>query len=114
MEVGASSRDIRFSKKVNIESAPLPKKRFDENSTFSDFMDDPRLAALLKPVIDSFNHVNDKKDLKKGEAVSPEMMAATFGPTPIRNVLGFGDGTFDHEKLRQLTDKANKLIGLSD
>ena len=42
------------------------------------------------------------------------MMAATFGPTPIRNVLGFGDGTFDHEKLRQLTDKANKLIGLSD
>lgn len=114
IEAGASSRDIRFSKKVNIESAPLPKKRFDENSSFSDFMDDPRLAALLKPAIDSFRHVNDRKDLKKGEAVSAEMMEATFGPTPLRNVLGFGDGTFDHEKLRQITDKANKLCGLSD
>ncbi len=114
IEAGSSSRNIQFSKKVNVESAPLTRRKFDENSTFSDFMTDPRLEALLKPVVDSFNHVNDKKEVKKSEAISPEMVEATFGPTPLRSVLGFGDGSYDHEKLKEVTDKANKICGLSD
>ena len=69
------------------------------------------IASLLIEKGCDVNHVNEK-DLKKSEAISPEMVEATFGPTPLRNVLGFGDGTFDHEKLKQITDKANKLCGL--
>ena len=113
IEAAASSRDIRLTKKINIDAPKVFRKRFDENSTFSDFMGDERLEALIKPVFDSYRHVNDKTVTERSEAISQEMVDATFGPTPLRAVLGFGDGTIDHEKLKEITDKANELFGYS-
>ena len=114
IEAGASSRDIKLVKKVNVEAPRVFRKKFDENSTFSEFMGDERLEELVKPVIDSQKHVNDKKkkDTPRSEAISDEMIEESFGYTPLRSVLGFGDGTFDHEKLKSVTDKANGLFGL--
>ncbi len=112
IEAGASSRDIRVVKKVNVDSPRVFRKRFDENSTFSDFLGDEKLEALIKPVFDSHRHVNDKPVGERSEAISQEMIDATCGPTPLRAVIGFGDGTIDHEKLKEITDKANAMFGL--
>ena len=112
IEAAASSRDIRLTKKIVIEAPKFFRRRFDENSTFSDFMTDERLEALIKPVFDSYRHVNDKTLTERSEAISQEMVDATFGPTPLRAVLGFGDGTIDHEKLKEITDRANEMFGL--
>ncbi len=112
IEAGASSRDIKLVKKINVEAGRVFRKRFDENSTYSEFIGDERLETLIKPVFDSHRHVNDKTVGERSEAISQEMIDATFGPTPLRSVLGFGDGTIDHQKLREITDKANDLFGL--
>lgn len=102
IEAAASSRDIRFAKKVTVESTAVIRKVFSENSTYSDFMNDPELMKIIKPVLDSASHVHEKKPEQKGEAVSKEMEDKTFASTPLRSVFGFGEGDFDHEKMASI------------
>ena len=102
IEVGSSSRDIKYSKKVNIESAAKPQITISENTCFGDLMGRPELADDLKPLINSYLHV-DKKDKSKGtEAISDKMIEEMLRFSPLRGVISFGDGEYDHEKLAKV------------
>ena len=88
------------------------KKHFTEDSTVGDFAEDPELFRLLKPLLDSCAHVHEKKDkaVEKGDAVSQEMMDATFNTSPLRSVFGFGEGDFDHEKVAEIIHAAQEYV----
>ncbi len=108
IEIGSSSRNILLSKKINVESTvPLPV-RFDEDTTYDVFLKDPELTALLEPVLDSHKHVHEKKETRS-EAISAEMDASSLDSSPLRTVIGFGEGDFDHERLRRIIQEAKKI-----
>ncbi len=109
IEVGSSSRNIQFSKKVSVESTAVLPLKITEDTTFGVFMDDPELQKLIKPVLDSYGHVHEKKETKS-EAISDEMQEASQKTSPLRCVIGFGEGDFDHERLRQIITAAQKII----
>ena len=102
VEAGASSRDIKYSKKVNIEAVTKPSITITENTCFGDIIGRPELAEDLKPLIDSYMHA-DKKDKNKGsEAISDKMIEEMLRFSPLRGVISFGDGEYDHEKLAKV------------
>ncbi len=108
IEIGCSSRNIILTKKISLESTAVLPVCFDENTTYDVFLKDPELAPLLKPVMDSHKHVHQKKETRS-EAISAEMDEASFGISPLRSVISFGEGDFDHEKLKKLLEEAKRI-----
>ncbi len=107
IEIAASSRDIRFSKKITVESTAVIEHHFSENSTLDEFTGSPELMKIIQPLIDSFTHSHEEKR-ETSEAITQEMIDATFGSSPLRSVFGFGEGDFDHEKLAEILKAAEK------
>ena len=99
IEVGSSSRDIQYMKKVNIESAVKLPMTITENTCFGDLLGDPKYADVLKPLINSYLHIDKKEKPKSSDAISDRMAQEMLKFTPLRCVISFGDGEYDHEKL---------------
>ena len=99
IEVGSSSRDIQYTKKVNIESAVKLPMTITENTCFGDLLGDPKYADALKPLINSYMHIDKKEKPKSSDAISDRMAQEMLKFIPLRCVISFGDGEYDHEKL---------------
>ena len=102
IEAGASSRDIKFVKKVNVEAASKPRFMITENTCFGDLMDIPELADALKPLINSYFHIDKKDKGKAGDAINDKMARELLRFSPLRGVISFGDSEYDHEKLAKV------------
>ena len=110
VEVGSSSRDIKYTKKINIEASYRLPCTVSENTCFGDLMGDPALSEILKPVIDSYMHRSDKPRAKT-DAISEKMEEEMLRYTPLRGVISFGDGAYDHEKLGKTIKNLQDALG---
>ncbi len=102
IEVGSSSRDIKYSKKISIEAVFRLPNVINENTCFGDLMDDPKCVEALRPLIDSYMHTSEKPKSKANDVVSDKMAAEMLKYMPLRGVISFGEGDYDHEKLARV------------
>lgn len=99
IEAGSSSRDIKYSKKVNVESVTKRPIIITENTCVGDLMDDPRLTEELRPLVLSYLHIDKKEKIKAADVVLNKKHQELLKFSPLRGVIGMGDGEYDHEKL---------------
>lgn len=110
IEAGSSSRDIKFTKKISIEETSRRPMTITENTCFGDLLKIPEIAGELRPVINSYLHKEKKDRPKSSEAISEKMEQEMLGFSPLRSVISFGDGEYDHEKLaKAIKAMQNKL-----
>ncbi|MBO4336919.1 MAG: glycoside hydrolase family 3 C-terminal domain-containing protein, partial [Lachnospiraceae bacterium] len=102
VEAGSSSRDIKYTKKVNIESATKKVPVITENTCFGDLMGDPRVADELRPLVLSYLHLDKKDKAKANDPSNDKKYKEILQFAPLRGVIGMGDGEYDHEKLAKV------------
>ena len=102
IEAGSSSRDIKYTKKINIESTMKRIPTVTENTCIGDLMNDPRLTDILRPVVNSYLHIDKKEKTKSADAINDKMNRELLRFSPLRGVISLGDGEFDHEKLAKV------------
>lgn len=111
IEVAASSRDIRLSKAIAIESTVVIPRTYDLNSLFGDIMKDPKASAVLekysKHMGTMFDDANEGETEAAADAITPEMREAMMKYMPLRNVISFGDGSINHEMIQKVIDEMN-------
>lgn len=112
VQIGKSSRDIILRAVVRVQSTVRIPIVYDENSTFGEIMENPRRKAIVQPLIDAYVDLapcaEDGTQTAASEAISKEMQERTFCEAPLRNVLGFGDGTVSAEMIAQIVDQLNE------
>ncbi|MCR5775578.1 MAG: glycoside hydrolase family 3 C-terminal domain-containing protein, partial [Lachnospiraceae bacterium] len=99
IEAGCSSRDIKYSKKVNIEVPTAPVFKITENTCFGDLMGDSRFDEALRPLIRSYLHMDRKDKVRVTDAITDKMGKELLRFSPLRGVISMGDGEYDHKKL---------------
>jgi beta-glucosidase len=110
IEAGSSSRDIKFTKKISIEETSRRPMTITENTCFGDLLKIPEIAGELRPVVNSYLHKEKKDRPKSSEAISEKMEQEMLAFSPLRSVISFGDGEYDHEKLaKAIKAMQNKL-----
>lgn len=100
--VGSSSRDIKLTAGIHIDSTTVIKKVFHLNSTIGDIMADPKGREILNQVMQSMN-VGDVG----GEAMAPEALQAMMGYLPLRGVLMMAGDMVQPEMIQGLIDTLN-------
>lgn len=106
IEVGASSRDIRLSAIVTVESAQTLSRKFDRHSTIGDIQADEKGRAILAQMMAA-----SRQDILEGATdgigdTDGEMMRAMMRDMPISTLFGFG--SFDAVQLEGLLDALNR------
>lgn len=102
--VGASSRDIRLSASLEVESTSEIIVSFHRNSTVGDLLDHPLTAEKAKKFSTIFGLEDAMED-------NPEMHLAMLKYMPLRALIGFGQGRYSEEDLTQDLLELNSLIG---
>jgi len=98
VEVGASSRDVRAVAEVDVEGEPLWGELTDM-STIAEWLDHPRGAALLAPLLEP--HAGGL-----GLAELDDSMRAMVLQMPARTLVDFGFAPIDHSQLAALVAAA--------
>jgi beta-glucosidase len=100
--VGSSSRDIRLTASIEVESTvPLPLS-YHRNSTVGDLLDNPRTADKVKEFSSIFGMEDAMDD-------NPEMFMAMMKYMPLRALVGFGQGKYTDEDLAKDLQEFNAL-----
>lgn len=111
IEIGRSSRDVALAESVFVESTVGLPRHYDLNSIFQDILADPRAAAALQPILESFREMfmppADAQGDPAKEAISTEMSLAMLRYMPLRSLLCFGGGRLDPAVLEQLLAALN-------
>lgn len=109
IEIGASSRDIRCSKKVLMDSSDVIPMAYHLNSTIGDIMTDPKAMTLMAPFIAQLGKlfgVSENPD-EGGGAVSDEMKEAMMADLPLRALLNFGGGAISEAEVEEILVQLN-------
>lgn len=91
--VGASSRDIRLTGEVHVDSTTVIRKKLHMNSTLSDLMETERGRQLVG-------------QLTGDMANDPEIMMM-MGSAPVRSLVGFSGGRLTTAMAQQMLDYVN-------
>lgn len=91
--VGASSRDIRLTGEVHVDSTAVIRKKLHLNSTISDLMENERGRQIIGQLAGDL--AND-----------PEMMMM-MGSAPVRSMVGFSGGRLTTAMAQQMLDYIN-------
>gem|GEM_PF-1740153 len=108
IEVGASSRDIRQSKSVSVTGEKSIPLFVTDNTPYGDIEHQPGVDKIMEPILAGYLFGQDEGE-SAAEAISPEMQAAMFAEMPLRNLLGFSDGSITSDDLNKAIDEMNKL-----
>jgi beta-glucosidase len=100
--IGSSSRDIRLTTSIEVESSTPLVSRYHRNSTIGDLLDNPRTADKVK----KFSSVFGMDDVL-GD--NPEMSMAMLINMPLRVLVGFGQGKYTEEDLAKDLQEFNAL-----
>lgn len=138
IRVGASSRDIRLTTAVEIESTRQPKPFFSLNSTKFDLMQNPASAAVFGPFFAQlgsiFGAVSEIAEGETAEAkaeaqaviseevIDEEAVISEENPMgnlmeemeahlPLRAYILFSGGLMSEETLQALIDQCNAVVG---
>ncbi|MEK3713572.1 glycoside hydrolase family 3 C-terminal domain-containing protein [Paenibacillus sp. FSL R7-0333] len=104
ISVGASSRDIRLSTELEVESTVKLPARFHRNTTVGDLLANPLTEEKAK----SFSSVFGLEDVL-GD--NPEMLLAMMKYMPLRAMIGFGQGKYTEADLEADLQELNRLAG---
>ncbi|MEK4008592.1 glycoside hydrolase family 3 C-terminal domain-containing protein [Paenibacillus sp. FSL H3-0333] len=104
ISVGASSRDIRLSTELEVESTVKLPTRFHRNTTVGDLLANPLTEEKAK----SFSSVFGLEDVL-GD--NPEMLLAMMKYMPLRAMIGFGQGKYTEADLEADLQELNRLAG---
>lgn len=100
---GASSRDIRLSAAILVESTAGPAAvSFHRNTTVGDLLENPLTADKAKKYGSIFGFENAMDD-------NPEMFTAMMKYMPLRALIGFGQGKYTEENLAEDLRELNAL-----
>jgi beta-glucosidase len=109
--IGASSRDIRLSKSVYVNTNAKLPVQFDFNSTIGDIMSVPEGKAVLGKYIEKFVSLMSGINIDGLGDDSSGMALAMCQDTPIRGIICYdSDMDFDRTKLAELLAKINELL----
>ncbi|MEK5033891.1 glycoside hydrolase family 3 C-terminal domain-containing protein [Paenibacillus sp. FSL R7-0302] len=104
ISVGSSSRDIRLSTQLELESTVKLSGRFHRNTTVGDLLANPLTEEKAK----SFSSVFGLEDVL-GD--NPEMLLAMMKYMPLRAMIGFGQGKYTEADLEADLQELNRLAG---
>ncbi|OMF98559.1 glycoside hydrolase family 3 C-terminal domain-containing protein [Paenibacillus sp. FSL R7-0337] len=104
ISVGSSSRDIRLSAELEVESTVKLSGRFHRNTTVGDLLANPLTEEKAK----SFSSVFGLEDVL-GD--NPEMLLAMMKYMPLRAMIGFGQGKYSEADLEADLQELNRLAG---
>jgi len=101
IEVGASSRDIRLSAKVEVISTQIIPNVFNLNSTIGDLLEDPKASQVIMPYMNALDAIfsSAKEESAAEKAITDEMKVAMLRDLPIRNLVSFSQGQISEEAL---------------
>lgn len=109
--VGKSSRDIILRKSLFVESTVELPIIYDDNSTIGDILSNSEKRMIIKPLIDKYNaqsNVNEESDSSAAmEAITEEMLKATFNYMPLRHLVTMAE-VCNYEELNEIIKKLNK------
>ncbi|WHY20772.1 glycoside hydrolase family 3 C-terminal domain-containing protein [Paenibacillus sp. G2S3] len=100
--IGSSSRDIRLTASIEVESTAPLALRYHRNSTVGDLLDNPRSADKVKKFSSIFGMEGAMED-------NPEMFMAMMKYMPLRALVGFGQGKYTEEDLAKDLQEFNAL-----
>lgn len=100
--IGSSSRDIRLTASIEVESTVPLALRYHRNSTVGDLLDNPRTADKVKEFSSIFGMEGAMDD-------NPEMFMAMMKYMPLRALVGFGQGKYTEEDLAKDLQEFNAL-----
>lgn len=108
IRIGASSRDIRLTAKVNLEAPkPLPV-HVTPDTTLGDIMTIPGYETVLGALFAQLNQTFGGGEADLGGA-SNQMMDAMIRYMPLHAMKSFSGGTFTNDLMTQAVDALNKL-----
>ena len=98
IEIGQSSRDIRLTESVVVNSTVELPRKYSMNSIVMDIMDDPAavevLQSLMSAIKDTLMPSEEGSEAAK-EAITDEMSMAMLKYMPLRGILSFGGGNLE-------------------
>lgn len=100
--IGSSSRDIRLTASIEVESTAPHALSYHRNSTVGDLLDNPRTADKVKEFSSIFGMEGAMDD-------NPEMFMAMMKYMPLRALVGFGQGKYTEEDLAKDLQEFNAL-----
>ena len=105
--VGASSRDIRLTETLHLNSSQRLPMHVHMNTTLGDLLRNPETAEAAKKLIQKYLS-GEAGSEAASEAVSEEMTMAMTDSMPLRALMSFGG--FSREKLVEIIEKLNSLV----
>ncbi|GGF97666.1 glycosyl hydrolase [Paenibacillus albidus] len=103
ISIGASSRDIRLSAQLEVESTTPLTVTFNRNTTVGDLLDNPFTAEKAKGYGSIFGLEGAMDD-------NPEMYLAMMKYMPLRALIGFGGGKYTEADLARDLRELNALV----
>lgn len=103
--IGASSRDIRLSETVQMNSSVKLPLKLHLNTTLGELFSDERTREYGQYLMNKISHFFNGSSDEANEAISDEMNNAMVTSMPIRNVVSFGLCSKE-----EVLDGLNKLI----
>ncbi|WP_347561865.1 glycoside hydrolase family 3 C-terminal domain-containing protein [Clostridium sp. E02] len=108
----ASSRDLRESVSIRVQSTVKIPMKYHLNSTIGDIRSDSIAAEVLQPLMEQFQKQsaigNSDGDASKS-AISNEMDEAMFRDMPLRQIFSFAPSLTTQEELETLVDQMNEM-----
>ena len=110
VEIGHSSRDISLRSALSVTSTTEIPLTYSLNSIFVDLMKDEKAQMILKPLIDQMTQTlgggQAGSDVAQS-AISPEMLQAMLGYSPLRSVISFTGGALTYDDLEAMVAQLN-------
>jgi len=110
IQIGRSSRDIALSAKIFVESTVSIPVAYTLNSIFLDLMKSEKATAILQPLLGRMLETlggGEAESEVAQSAISPEMIEAMLGYSPLRSVVSFTGGAVSHEQLEEIVAALN-------
>ncbi|MEY8353083.1 hypothetical protein AALB39_06935 [Lachnospiraceae bacterium 54-53] len=111
IHAGASSRDLRESVSVKMESTVSVPVVYHMNSTVGDILSDSEVAELIEPFLYRYKKNSDFGN-HEGEAaesaISQQMDDAMLRYMPLRQMLSFAPGVNTPEEFQELVSRMNE------
>jgi len=103
--LGASSKDIRQKKTIEVSATTEPEKDYHRNTTIGDLMNDPDAAPMMQEVSKSLVKQMGLEDISNE---NPEIALSIMRYMPLRGLINFSRGNFTEEMLEDLLAKLNR------
>jgi len=109
--IGASSRDIRLTKEINIESTVKIPFVYTTDTTLGDVKKDPRAWEIAKEMSRSAQLGNSGEDAGSAatEAITDEMNEAMERYMPLRGPVSFSGGKVSMADVQAIVNRLNAL-----